>query len=532
MDAAHDMWRSIAARPRNHLRIGVAILIGLVAALLVLAAKHNGASPARVVSVARGAEVGQPVASVPAFPGAEGWGAQSVGGRGGRVIEVTNLDDSGAGSLRACAEASGPRTCVFRVNGAIELKSSIEIRHPYLTIAGQTAPGGGIYIRSAPGNAEGINGLIKFPEPGGDIGESPHDVIIRYLRIRHGRSPTQKFEGVRPKNLEIWSGYNIIIDHVSLGWVNDNLMTIITPSKDDVPPLQYITVQRSIFAESLQGHSTGLNIQGQGEGDQKYWKNVKNISIHHNVFANNGSRNPRVTSAGTKVINNVIYNWRYHAAETTRGSVVDWIGNYWKPGPASNVTQVLLHENRPGEGLPPYTSDPSIYLSGNVDPITFPDPNTDNWRLYSLPYEHDAPVPAGYRRYAPLPSARFAETIQSAADAYASVLEDVGANRRLDCAGRWVFYRDAIDRRVIGEVRNNTGSPKTLYDEQSVGGFPEAAPAAACPDADRDGMPDQWELIYGFNPDDAGDGSQDADGDGYTNLEEFLNATNPREARG
>ncbi len=481
--------------------------------------------------MARGAEGIEPVATLPAFPGAEGWGAGSVGGRGGRVIEVTNLDDSGPGSLRACIEASGSRICVFRVNGIIELKSSIEIRHPYLTIAGQTAPGSGIYIRSASTNTEGINVLIKFPEFGdGYKGEYPHDVIIRYLRIRHGRSPTQKFHGVRPKNLEIWSGYNIIIDHVSLGWVNDNLMTIITPAKDGVPPLQYITVQRTIFAESLEGHSTGLNIQGQGEGDQKYWKNVKNISIHHNMFANNGSRNPRVTSAGTKIINNVIYNWRYHAAETTRGSVVDWINNYWKPGPGSNTTQVLLHEDRPGDRLPGYTTHPSLYISGNADPSTFPDLNTDNWRFYILPYDNDAPLPARYRRYTALPSARFAETTQSAVEAYASVLNDVGANRRLDCAGKWVSNLDTIDTRVIAEARDNTGSSKTLHDEDKVGGFPEISPAPACPDADHDGMPDEWENAYGFNPAVAEDNSQDADGDGYTNVEEFLNGTNPKVA--
>ena len=133
-----------------------------------------------------------PVAAVgDAFPGAEGFGAVSTGGRGGRVIQVTNLHNSGSGSLRACVEASGPRTCVFRVAGYIDLESEIIIKHPYLTIAGQTAPEDGIYLRMKPGKTEGIGGLIEFKRfPRDYNGEVPHDVIIRYIKFRHGRSPT------------------------------------------------------------------------------------------------------------------------------------------------------------------------------------------------------------------------------------------------------------------------------------------------------------------------------------------------------
>jgi pectate lyase len=317
---------------------------------------------------------------LPAFPGAEGWGAQSVGGRSGRVIEVTNLRDAGSGSLRACVEASGSRICVFRVNGIIKLKSSIEIRNPYLTIAGQTAPGSGIYIRSDPKNDEGINGLIKFPEYDSNYtGEFPHDVIIRYLRIRHGRSPTQKFDGIRPRNLDILSGYNIIVDHVSSGWVQDNLMTIMAPDKDGLPPIQYITIQRTILAESLEGHSTGLNIQGEGDGDR--WKDVRDVTVHHNLFADNGERNPRVTSAGAKIFNNVAYNWNNHVGSTIRGSVIDWINNYWKFGPNSKDPQILLHEDRPGNNMPLYPSTPSIYIAGNIVDPEYPDSDIDNWPL-------------------------------------------------------------------------------------------------------------------------------------------------------
>lgn len=510
----------------------------LLVALALLLASCGGAqqtpaasasTPVAAAPTATRPERGAPGYTQPAFPGAEGWGAQSVGGRGGRVIEVSNLHDSGKGSLRACAEASGPRTCVFRVNGIIALKRSIEIRHPYLTIAGQTAPGGGIYLRSAPGNESGIAGLLKFPEyPAGYAGEFPHDVIIRYLRIRHGRSPTQKFNGTRPKNLEVISGYNIIIDHVSLGWVNDNLMTIIAPDVDGLPPIHNISVQRTLFAESLDGHSTGINVQGEGDGDR--WRNVQSIALHHNLFAGNAQRNPRVTSAGARVINNVAYNWDGHIGSTTRGSVIDWINNYWKPGPNSKNSQFLLHEDRAGEGMPLYATPPSIYIAGNLVDQAFVDPAADNWGLYALRFTESEPLPASFRRGEPLPAGPIPETIESAEAAYRSVLADVGADQRLDCAGNWLPSRDAIDARVIAEVAANTGARRALVHEDDVGGFPQAEPAPPCADADADGMPDEWERAYGFAPERAERPADDADGDGYTNLEEYLNGTNPRDA--
>jgi hypothetical protein len=302
------------------------------------------------------------------------------------------------------------------------------------------------------------------------------------------------------------------------------------PDKDGLPPIQFITVQHTILAESLEGHPTALNIQGEGDDDR--WENVKNVTVHHNLFANNGHRNPRVTSAGTKVINNVIYNWNDHIGSTTRGSVVDWINNYWKLGPNSKTSKFLLHEDRPGENMPLYMSTPSIYITGNVLVPTSPDLAADNWRYYTLHFDNYTPLPINYRRHTALPSAPIPETVQSAIEAYDSVLNDVGANRRLDCEGNWVSNLDAIDTRIISEVRDSTGSQKVLYHEDDVGGFPPIIPATACTDTDHDGMPDEWEHKYSFNPEFTGDNSQDADGDGYTNIEEFLNGTNPRDVWG
>lgn len=462
-------------------------------------------------------------ASSVAFPGAEGYGAKSVGGRGGRVIEVTNLNDSGPGSMRACVEASGPRMCVFRVAGYIDLEREIIISHPYLTVAGQTAPGGGIYLRMKPGKTEGIGGLIEFKRfPRDYKGEVPHDVIIRYIKFRHGRSPTRKGAGARPKNLEIWSGHNIMIDHITSGWVQDNLITLIAPGNGS-PPVHDITVQRSLFAEALEGHATGMNIQGQGdENFQRIW----NIAVHHNLFASNTHRNPRTTSNGSKIVNNVAYNWSNRVGSMTRGSVTDWINNYWKAGPMSNRTNRLFHEDRPNAAADPYRWTPSIYIAGNIAPNHI-DPNADNWPLIRLPYDNFKLLPSSFRRHTPLPQAAIPITIQSANDAFRSVLNDVGANARLDCAGNWVANSDSIDSRVINEVRANTGPKSVIAHQDDVGGYPATNPGIPCADSDHDGMPDAWETANGFNPGDSSDGTADADGDGYTNVEEFLNGTTP-----
>ncbi len=458
-----------------------------------------------------------------AFPGAEGFGAVSTGGRGGQVIEVTNLNNSGSGSLRACVKASGPRTCVFRVAGYIDLESEIIIKHPYLTIAGQTAPGGGIYLRMKPGMTEGINGLIEFKRFRRDYnGEVPHDVIIRYIKFRHGRSPTQKGAGTRPKHLEIWSGYHIMVDHISSGWVQDNLISLIAPGNGS-PPVHDITVQRSLFAEALKGHATGMNIQGQGD---EHFQRIWNIAVHHNLFANNTHRNPRTTSNGSKIINNLTYNWSNRVGSMTRGSVTDWINNYWKAGPMSNTTNRLFHGDRRRVGADPYPWTPSIYISGNIAPNDT-DPNADNWPLITLQYDNFNLLPTSFRRNIPLPQAPVPITIQSANDAFGSVLNDVGANARLDCAGNWVANSNSIDSRVINEVLTNTGPSSRIVHQNDVGGWPVVAAGTPCTDSDADGMPDAWENLNGFNPSDSSDGPADADGDGYTNLEEFLNGTTP-----
>lgn len=464
---------------------------------------------------------------IPAFPGAEGWGARSIGGRGGRILEVTNLADRGPGSLREAIASRGPRIVVFRVAGYVELEAPLLIEHPYLTIAGQTAPGDGIVLRMKPGNPTGLRGVLGTKRFSRNYaGEVPHDLVIRHIRIRHGRSPTDKKSGgPRPHNFLAYSGYNIIVDHVSSGWTNENLMTLIAPDNDS-PPVHDITVQRSFFAESLEGHATGMNVQGQGDA----WRRIHRVSLHHNLFAHNSHRNPRSTSGGTEVINNVAYNWSSRIGSTTRGAVIDWIGNYWKPGPMSGGRSLVLrHEDRPWHRMPAYPSEPSIHIAGNVLESRLSDRQADNWPLYVLGYRCNDPLPLRYRRALPLAAPPHPATAQTAEEAYRSVLADVGANVRLDATGRRIANQDAVDTRLLAEVAAGTGPEAVLVSENDVGGFPAIEAGTPYADADHDGMADEWERLHfgDLSRGDPEDSSGDLDADGYTDVEEFLNGTDP-----
>jgi len=474
------------------------------------------------VSIVPGSTQAAP--SVPAFPGAEGWGAESVGGRGGRVIEVTTLADAfpaPAGSLRACIVASGPRICVFRVGGTIEIAekfvgqgekvSGFDIKNPYLTIAGQTAPGGGITLH-------GFEGLIFKP--------GAHDVIIRNIRIRlngEGKSGRgQNYITVANNN------YNVIIDHVSGSWTLDDGMSIGNLSTK-------VTVQNSLFAEGLAIHSVGSLI-GTGE---------KELSLHDNLFAHNGKRNPKVYATSLQVINNVVYNWASRAGATAAETSIDYINNYYKPGPMSSKT-VLEHESYDYPKVV-LTPEPSIYITGNIAEGTLTNPSADNWELirpwlFKISDEQIEDLfpesfvlafpqlPQSLRRTTPLPSAPYPVTIQSALNAYNTVLNDVGANTRIDCQGNKVSNLDSLDTRIIADARNTTGyssSPPV-----SPGVLPFIAPGTPCSDTDKDGMADEWENIHfgSLTVGSATDSSSDSDGDGYTDLEEFLNGTDPKSA--
>jgi hypothetical protein len=412
---------------------------------------------------------------VVAFPGAEGAGRLSTGGRGGAVIKVTNLEDAGPGSLRAAVEAQGPRTVVFEVAGTIPLKSELKIANGQVTIAGQTAPGGGITLRD--------HTLVV----------SADDVVIRFLRARLGDE--SKTEGDA-----IWinAGRRIILDHVSASWSVDE--TLSASARYDAPGqgFQDLTVQWSIIAESLRrslhakgDHGYGSLIRG-GAGSK--------ISFHHNLWANHLARMPRPgnyagpdkdpVGAFFEFRSNVFYNWgKGHAGyDADKAALVaySFIDNAYVMGPDSEKPVAFNESN----------SLAKAWFAGNSMNGVVP---ADSWSLVS---GLQAP---GWRQAGPIAVAPVAA--DPAASAYERVLKDAGAS----------VYRDSVDARIVAGVRDKSGR---LIDSQAqVGGWPALPAGAPAVDTDDDGMPDAWETAHGFNPKKADGAALAKDGSGWTHLE-------------
>jgi pectate lyase len=427
-------------------------------------------------------------------------GSQAKGGRGGQVIEVTNLDDAGPGSLRAAIETSGPRTVVFRVAGTIMLQASLVISNPYVTIAGQTAPGQGITLRDA--NAA-VEGLIEV---------ETHDVIIRYLTLRAG--PPSAGDAMQILATDNHQTYNVVIDHNSMSWAVNRVLSTWYDVHD-------VTIQWNILSEGLNCsihpkgcHSKGVLLGGYASDENKDKPGAYNLSFHHNLMAHDGERNPYIEAAGVvDVVNNVAYNpfgtfSHIDMVDQVAQDQVNYVGNYYKPGPDTEVKFGIRAMN-PGE------AGAGIFVKGNIGPqrednrspdINIVDPNSRQY-VVSAPFSA-APV-----------------TTTDALQAYTQVLDDAGANKGLDCSGNFVARRDAIDARIVNDVKNGTG--KIIDDPSEVGGWLTIAPANPCADSDHDGMPDAWEQKYGLNANDPSDANEDANENGYTNVEEFLNGTQP-----
>lgn len=435
------------------------------------------------------ASAAPPQAEVVAFPGAEGYGASAKGGRGGKVYVVSNLNDAGPGSLRACVEAAGPRTCVFRVAGTIVLGSWLDVEHPYLTIAGQTAPGGGITLRAAD------------PSSKAHLRVRTHDVIVRYLRSRpgtrmeNGRALTVANDRSGPDAV-----HDVIVDHVSLSWSADEIFLTWYETRD-------VTVQWSILAESLPetGGTVGLkgpNIGSDGGG---------RVSLHHNLIAHHVQRYPKMNpSAGpVDLVNNAMYNmgsWGH--AIVQGGARVNFVNNYVKPGPNTTIETFVLESDVAGGGY---------YRSGNV---------IETGRITRF-----APDDARSSTRYPAPPV----TTTPARQAFGDVLAGAGAIHGLDCDGTWFSRPDPVDARIVRSVREGTRghavpAQRTFMERgyitspSDVGGWPELDAGRPCADGDEDGMPDVWERAHGLDPE-LDDSAGDADGDGYTNLEEYLNGS-------
>lgn len=363
---------------------------------------------------------------LPVFPGAVGFGVGTPAGRGGRILHVTTLRESGPGSLRACLDTDAPRTCVFDVSGTITTHDRVRVRHPYLTLAGQTAPSPGITIRGA--------GLYV----------ETHDVLVQHLRIRVGddrRGPppdTRDGLAVLSKDAE---AYRVVLDHVSVSWATDENVEFWYGARDS-------TISNSIISEGLfkSLHSKGHHSRGLIIG-----KGSTNISVIGTLFANNDRRNPRVAGR-TRVFfaNNLVYGWSGAAGEwgTDEGAL-----------DATIVGNVFVRSPETPAGSKPFTLSKSlppggrVFLDDNLYERLPADPWSLVWLRTKYPIKANAPSvwPSGF-------VARPALGVQ------ASVLANSGA-RPLD--------RDRVDTRVVDGVRKKTG--RIIDSQNDVGGWPVLA---------------------------------------------------------
>ena len=473
-------------------------------------------------------------AKIPAFPGAEGGGMYTAGGRGGKVLVVTNLNDSGPGSFRWACEQGGARIIVFNVSGIIWLETPIILRAPYVTIAGQTAPGDGVCIA---GQSFQVN---------------THDVIVRHMRFRRGSTNVWYREdsfGGNPVG-------NIMIDHCSCEWGLDENISFYRhmfnmgdgkPSRKE--PTVNVTIQNTISAKGLDtyNHAFGSTIGGE------------NTSFMRNLWADNTGRNPSIGWGGVfNFVNNVIYNWVHRTADGGEFSTMsNFINNYYKPGPLtpkdSPVGYRIVKSESRSQKLFPYAQYGRVYAIGNImegnERVT-----KDNWDGGIQTADKDGQLSPEEKALmkSDEPFEMPHMTILPSEKTFDYVLDNVGA---------MLPTRDIVDERIINEVRtgeayyvkklpkdnpygdhwgmrdrskNEEGLfkyrrlPKDSYkygiitDPRQMGGYPEYKGEPRV-DTDGDGMPDDWETANGLNPNDPSDANGDCTGDGYTNIEKYIN---------
>ncbi len=465
-------------------------------------------------------------AQLPAFPGAEGHGRYTVGGRGGTVYRVTSLEDTNTpGTLRYAVTQSGARTIVFDVAGTIHLKSELRISRDYITIAGQTAPGQGICIADY--------GFVI----------AANQVIIRYMRFRPGNKSAID-EDKEPDGLGGMDKKNIIIDHCSVSWSVDECLSVYG--------CENLTVQWSIISESLRnsGHSKGAHGYGGNWGGNK-------ATYHHNLLAHHGSRVPRLgPRASTQeneymdLRNNVFYNWAGNGCYGGEGMKVNIVNNYYKPGPATPNSQVRYRIAKIGIRTSSYVATyPAFkpmehvwgkyYVDGNVVEGNA-DVTADNWTkgIYEQISNSDCDnlytsvTKDTIRLNSPLETDFI--TTHTAQEAFQQIMLYAGCS--LD--------RDIIDERIVRETKYGTATyrgsvssnspglidiPEDVMPDGATSPWPELSDRGVEPaslvDTDGDGMPDVWEEANGLNPNNAADGKTTTlSKQGYTNLEVYLNS--------
>lgn len=460
-------------------------------------------------------------AEIPAFPGAEGGGAFTQGGRGGKIFVVTSLEDSGKGTFREACEAVGARTIVFNVSGIIRLKNRISMRAPYVTIAGQTAPGDGICIA------------------GETLEIDTHDVIIRHMRFRRGATEVTRRDDALGGN----AIGNIIVDHCSVSWGLDENISLYRhqfqpndKSKLEKLPTCNITIQNTISSEGLDtyNHAFGSTIGGL------------NSTFMRNLWADNISRNASIGMYGDfNFVNNVIFNWWNRSLDGgDYRSMFNIINNYFKPGPITPSDQPIRYRIlKPEAGYMTPKTYGRAYVDGNYIDGS-PEVTADNWnggiQLEDMSAEQTKSYLELIKQNKPFSMPKI--TIMKAEEAYEFVLNNVGAT---------LPKRDAVDERIIKQVRTGKIEAKDglenaigkefikrrlpadsykkgiITNPNQVGGYPDYK-GKAYKDSDNDGIPDAWEKKYGLNPNDASDANKDANGDGYTNLEKYFNGIDPK----
>ena len=416
-----------------------------------------------------------------AFPEAMGFGAYSKGGREGKVLYVTNLNDQGAGSLRWAIDQRGARTVVFDVSGTIDLKSPLVIKYPNITIAGQTAPGDGICLKGA------------------TLEIAASDVVVRYLRVRLGDDATEADKGA----IAITKGENIIIDHCSASWSSSGLLSAFSSK----PNLNNITVQWCFITEGLSEEDQGVASLIEGAGGAKF-------SFLNNLYANNRGVNLKIGNSDENTYekdskgllldfrNNVIYNWggEYTGYNANKESVthLNYVNNYLIPKNNSKVT---------GKAYATGSRYNKSYFAGNYYNGKIP---YNQWGIVKFNEDWNMEQVEAYKQEQAFKAEP--EKTEDAIIAYSRVLAKAGAT---------LPKRDAVDLRIVKGIKIQMGT--VIKSQDDVGGWPELKSQPAPKDTDLDGIPDAWELENELNPENKQDRNDIAD-QGYTMLEEYLNS--------
>jgi hypothetical protein len=484
-----------------------------------------------------------PAGPVHAFPEAQGGGAASAGGSGRaggapQVYEVVNLDDQGgscsdrkcAGSLRFCLEASGPRTCVFRVSGLISPQSRLAVYNPYVTVAGQTAPGGGIVL-----GGPNQHGEVIFI--------STHDVIMRYLTYdgNNPNTPTGPNTGTVGFEIASGQGYNIVLDHISARWWGNKTFAQLS---NDAGNDHNLTYQWILAYEPNVGHPVGVGTDATSGSSLQ----TTDIDWHHSMFVNISHRLPMINTHSVRWVNNLIYNWNRFGALSWGGAQVDYIGNKYVDG---NLSQERVHpfnanglQNDPSDQSdncpPPLPCDnpgpPGLYLLNNVGRST---PKPGSQPIGATNVVNDAgqiamthqgweggdrlgPMPSNWFRNMPLPAEEFPIVADSVDRLDDVLLSTIGNSQHLDCDGHWVANRDAMDARLIDQYQNR-GRGGYFTGQFSP---PPIAKGTACLSSQHDGIPDAWKTAHHYKLSDGELWSRKAS-NGYTYLENYLNGTDP-----